>query len=220
MSCCTLAAHGSVPFADFVPYIAAYARGAPDDLMAHSARLAAIDFCWRTKALVRDAYADLQAGVVDYRVELPDSYRLVSVKSLSTDGEALHSEGAGAGWNTMGPERFDTSGSFGYAFCAPDTIYLGCKPTCDVSNGLHLRAVVQPGQDSCDVDRWLYDRYAEVIANGAIYRLLLMARAPWADMRVAEQFRRMNSSGMSAAMVDEVTDQRSTGSMLKPVRFI
>lgn len=181
------AAVDQVHFDEFIPYIAVNVSGVPAQVMGHMARLSAIEFAQKTKAIRRTYIGNLQCGVRHYPLELDDCYSIVLVDQVCSCNQPLR--------------RYDIDcclgNACGYAFERPNELYIGRAPDQDQPDALELRLVVSPGQDSCHIDRWVYDQHAETIAQGALFRILSMASEEWFNPAMSSLAARVFNEGVS-----------------------
>jgi hypothetical protein len=169
-----------VSFDAFIPYISVVVDGVPANVAGHMARLATIDFALRSHVVRRTMWAPSQTAVRHYPLEIGDCYTMVSVSSLSVN-EEQYAARAPAG-------QVDIYSGCWFAFEQPCDLYIG-RPACeDRARGLEVNLIVAPGQDSCTIDQWVYQRYAEPIAAGALARLFRMPSEPWYDLRLAKDY--------------------------------
>jgi hypothetical protein len=134
----------------------------------------------------RDLWIDVQEGVQDYNLDVPDNYTLHMVREVRRQHNHLLPV-ARALCHNLGPRQ--------YYFEQPCQIMIGSVPTSDCAEGLYVRAVVIPSQDSCEIDAWMFDRYGEDIAYGALSRAYLMTDAAWYNTRDGGiMMRRWNTS--------------------------
>jgi hypothetical protein len=193
-----------VPLDDFVPYCAAYLKGAPDDLIAHNVRLSAIQFVSTTMALERTLYVDAQANVHDYCLDTEDlCVNVRSVASVCMDNRYLQPLAyPPCDECRVSPVGSCTSGCRSYGrFWLQDNkdLLIWPAPHCDGDRAIRVRVKTIPGQDCCFLPRFLYDQFAEEISDGAIYRMLMMKGAAWHDSALAGVFLKKHASGVSHA---------------------
>jgi hypothetical protein len=164
-----------VKWEDFAPFVRAYNTDIPVHIAAHFVRVAALELLKISAMVAHDIYVDVQENVHDYEVVPDDGYTITAVRQvLLGDTELLHS---------TRKDRHASSG--GYTFDPPCTIVLGRSPMCDQREGLLISATVVPSLRSCSIDSWVYDRYAEDIATGALARILLTQKASYSDKSYA-----------------------------------
>lgn len=166
-----------VPFDEFIVYVTAAIAGVPAEAAGFAVRLAAIEWAQRTRAIKRTIRFEVLRAVQEYPLFLADSWSLVGISEVTVDGSRVgRSSGPGNGCSRT------------YAFEMPDAFYLNFPPSRDGAG--EMRVVVSPGQDSCFIDRWVYDQHAETLALGARARLLGMTTEPWYNPSAAQQTRR------------------------------
>lgn len=200
---CTAEKVDQVPLEDFVPYVAMYCKGAPDDLIAHNVRLSAIEFCSRTLALERGIFIDAQAEVHDYCIQPDDDCVTVrSIVSVCFEGveySPLRSAPCVSCCKTPANGCGACGRSRSYWVDENRELLIWPAPHCDSDQGIEVRVKYIPGQDCCYLPRFLYNTFAEVIADGATYRLLMMRGAPWYDTGMATAFVKKHASGVGMA---------------------
>lgn len=185
MACgCTTApvAGGTVPLEDFLPYVQMYVPGCPEEIIAHAIRLEAIEFSRATHTIRRTILVDAQAHVHDYCLEVEDDYRIAAIERVCVDGlDYLPTSTQPCGDREVFRRYFFEPGS---------DLMIYDAPAKDGAQCIHVTASVQPGQDSCRLDKVLYDDYAEAMSNGAISRLMLMPETKWFNQSLAGVFMR------------------------------
>lgn len=159
-----------------------YCRGVPDEIAIHNIRLATIEFCRRSGILHDVQKYDLQAYVEDYQLTTDCNYEIVRVFRITVNE-----------WWTYTPvnEKIPQRGIGAYLFymSSPAMCHLRRPPAIDNPKGLEVEVIVQPKQDSCVLENYLYEFWAEGIAAGAISRLLLLPQTNWYDPKLATDFR-------------------------------
>lgn len=181
-----LATHnvGAVPLDQFVDYVLPSVHNAPEEIVMHYIRTAAIEFTRHTCVLKDLVSIDVQANVGDYTIPcLNDQVNVFMVKSVSYLRRPLkrlaHNPVQDRWQNGYG--RYQE----GYWFEAPTELHVRPLHTYDVPNGVTVEVVLQPSQDATSLAMRLYDDYAEVLADGALMRLLAMKTADWFDPQAA-----------------------------------
>lgn len=211
MTSCSSCEAGELGWDVFVPYIAPYVKGAPDVLMAHTARLAAIEFAREVGVVKRELVIDAQAGVGDYPLHTDDCYTVASIKQVCCGGRPL---------KAIRDRSCCVGGMRGYVFSAPRDLYVYPAPMEDASQAIEVTAVVIPGQDSCTVDPILYHEFAELIGDGAVSRLLLTKGASWYDPQVASLFLSKFLSAQRKAKLLLMKGRSSEPQYMTGVRFV
>lgn len=195
----------------FTPYIAPYVKGAPDVIMAHAARLAAIEFARSVNILSRVVYIDTQAGVADYPLEIDDGYTAVAVRSVCLSGRELPLADS-----MLCRARCQS----GFTFSPELGLYINPAPSDDGKDCLVVTVTVVPGQDSCYVDPVLYNEFAEIIGDGAVSRLLLMNQASWYAPQLSREFLAKFVAAVKQAKIIQLKGRSSAPQFMKPMRFI
>lgn len=175
-ACSTTApAGGTVPLEEFLPYVVPFANGVPDEVAAHSVRLAAIEFAQVTLMQKRSVIIDAQEGVHDYPFEIDDSYETITVDDVCYRERSLN------------PLRYEqcSPNACGYTFTKPNLLMVYPAPQKDGPRCIKVTVSVQMGQDTCFIDRTIYANHAEDLANGALARLLRMQGASWFNLQLA-----------------------------------
>lgn len=198
-----------IHFSELVPYIAVNIDGVPANVAGHMARLAAIEFATYTAAVRRTMWLDTQAHVHVYDLGMEDCYSLNAISSVCCGQTQLRP--------AQGLDCCPV-GSCTYFYEQPGKLYIGLAPSEDTTRGLEIHASVLPGQDSCFIDKFIYDRHAEDIANGAIYRLLMMQGEDWSDPILARTFGAMFSKAMNTARIADRTAYSAEPTVMKTPR--
>lgn len=208
MSCtCEHADH--VPLDDFLPYVMPQVAGVPAEIAAHNVRLAAIQFANDTQVVKREVYKFLQAGVPYYEIEPPACETTTSVHSVCVNGCEYTPVRTIKGLRCGKVYFYDKRGG----------LHIGAAP-CDLVDGVEVVLNVKPGQDTCWVDRCLYDDYAEAIAAGALSRLYSMGSAPWVNLQMARYQRGLFQEGVGNAKTLNAKGHSSAPMYMKPRRFV
>lgn len=176
-----------VHFDEFIPYVAVNVAGVPSEVIGHMVRLSAIELAQTTKAIKRTYIGDAQCGVRHYTVELNDCYSIVMINEVAVCNQCLRQVDIDC---CLGDRC-------GYAFERPEDLYIGAAPDQDQPKAIELHLVVSPGQDSCNIDKWVYDQHAETIAQGALYRILSMSGEEWFNPPMASLAARVFNAGVS-----------------------
>jgi hypothetical protein len=162
------------------PYVQPYVRGAPDEIVAHYIRLSTIEWC-RRSGILRDIQTyNLQAYVEDYQLTTDCNYEIVRVFRVTVNKR----------WNYSSVNQKLTQGvgAYVYYMSSPTMMHIRRPSQLDNPKGLEVETIVQPKQDSCVLENYLYEYWAEAIAAGAIERLLLLPQTNWYDPKLAAEF--------------------------------
>lgn len=214
-----------VPVDDFLDYVSAGVPGIDVQLMAHSIRVAAIEFARSTRFMTQRIRLDAQEGVPDYQLILPDEYNLLAISAVDYEGCVINHDqlspsayrGAGIG---MMNTRTNYSGNLTYAsnmvfgYSEQTGLVLNPPPSRDGESCIGVTAIVIPTQDSCYLPRSLYNTFADTIGAGALAALMRNSQAKWYDLRNAGIYRKQFEQGMTRAK-----NLAMTGFVAKPVHM-
>lgn len=166
MACNLTNSAGSRTWSDLVPRVKPSVRGAPEAVIEDALRMAAIDFCRRTEVLKKYFEIDVQKGVSDYYLELESCATPIRIFSVNLDNRYGHSPAPGDTWNWCGC-------CGGYEFSSESPTHVRVSPITgdDRQRALAVTLVVAPAQDSCTLDDFLFQQWAEAITFGARARL-------------------------------------------------
>lgn len=173
-------------WADFYDYVIPALPGVETDLVTFHVRNAAIEFCEETGiADFQASQVSLVEGQDEYSVMLHGAdYTVARIKSAYLDEKYLV---------PTTPDQLDRSranwsehkGS-PVMYFMPDPTVLKLYPTPDKSGQvLKLVYTLMPTRDSVGVEDFLFERYVEDIAHGAISRLAMMPAKPWTNLETA-----------------------------------
>lgn len=169
-------------WADFIPLVLPHVPGCPELVAEAAARQAAIEFCQRTLALQRTlATVNTVADQAEYTLTQSGEVieRLLSVKLAGTPLELLDPADVDA--------ESDPASSAAPAaalLTAPMKVTLYPTPA-TAAQIIKVRAAMRPSQTSVALDDGLFERYAQAIADGALYRLLSTAGRAYANPGLA-----------------------------------
>jgi hypothetical protein len=163
-----------------LPYVMPYARGVPDQIVLHNVRMAAIDFCKRTGILHDIQTYNLQGFVSNYQLTTDPNYTIIRVVRVTVDKR----------WDyqPVTSKLPAGIGAYLYHMTSPTTLHLRRPPPIDDPQGLEVETVVQPQQDSCILDNYLYQAWADALASGALERLLAIPQTDWYNPAQARDF--------------------------------
>lgn len=200
----------------------------PPEVVMAAVKKATIELCevshiWREVIPV-----DIQSGVNDYPIDLPDSLRLVSVEYIQVAHSNCCSERGqrffnGCCNNKYYPRRRDGECAcwFGRSFRIVDqnTLVITPTPNDDVSVGLNITCFVKPTQESCELSEELWQDWQDVIGSGAKARLFMMNKQPWTNLGLANTYMKMFAVGKTRAKNARTTRNIEGGLFLKGTYF-
>ncbi|WP_439291466.1 phage adaptor protein [Lonepinella koalarum] len=187
-----------ISLTEFLPRVTLIAKGVPDDVALEYLRQSAQIFCQQSRLLKRELRLDVQVGVRDYYLEQGDNEQVHVVQSvhLGNRGEKCRC-------------FFEHFHSPRHGFCHKhftfepnDKIILSKPPKFDGENQLQVHYFAQPTQTACDVDKLLFDRYHDVVVNGALSQLLFMRQYDFADPQLAVVYEQRFKQGIAQGKID------------------
>lgn len=147
--------------------------------------------------LKRTAYIDVQAGVKDYYIESGDNEQVYLIHGINL--------GKGRCWTGCSTNCFvplKGCRNEAFTFEPSDKIILSRIPKEDKENQLKVDYLAMPTQNACQVDKLLYDRYHDVVVNGALSNLLFMRQYEFADPQMAMVYEKRLKQGIAQAKID------------------
>lgn len=179
-------------YQDFLPYVVPDVPGAPTPVIIHAIRNACIRFCEQSMILTRDHDPlTVIANIVDYDLEPPTGYLVVKVAKAWLDNIPLDPLSPdiiddAAVYNRL-YSSYEASPSTPRRFLQKDerTISLWPMPDKKYANGLTMRVALKPTRASTTIEDVIFEDYAEVIASGALSRLMLAAEKPYTNEKMA-----------------------------------
>lgn len=168
-------------------------------LGAIALRKAAQAFCEQTRAWRMPLDVILtRAGATEYEYDLSSEHDIVRVLSVKLDGRDLpivlegQEEGYGRCFVPRGPFTFSI-------FPAPAK-----------GQRIEIKAAIRPSNTASSIDRGVYRKYINTIAQGAKAELFGTTNQPFSNPAAAANARQMFEDGISKALSD-VSTQFSSG---------
>jgi hypothetical protein len=226
---CYLDPSGHLSWDALGSYITPYVLGAPDELINHNARLACIELCRRSGILHDENRLDLQKGVSDYFLTTLCDYEVVRVFQIdmlnrytirpSLTKPTRPAWNGGFGGNVSSAASF-YCGPYGFWLENVDVLKLTMQLQQDYPQGLRVEFIVQPKQDGCTLNNYLYEHFAEGISAGAISRLMLLKNTAWYDPALARQFAMQFQKEIARARTTSDMNFTSGAVMMQAERWI
>lgn len=196
----------AVSYEDFFPNILPEVPGAAEMLVANAVRNAVIEFCEKSLVLQRDHDpVTLKTGVVDYDLEPPKGYIVVKVmkawlENTPLDPIAPDFVREAAVYNRLF-SSYQSANSTPRAYLQKDerSVSVWNPPEKDYPNGLTMRVALKPARASDSVENVILEDYAEVIASGALYRLMMSAGKPYTNAEMAAVHKGLFEQGINVA---------------------
>lgn len=193
-------------YEDFFPNILPEVPGVAEMVAENAVRNAVIEFCEKSLILTRDHDPiTVKAGVVDYDLEPPKGYIVVKVMKAWLENQPL---------DPLAPDFVREASVYNRLFSsyqeAPGTpraylqkdersISVWQVPEQDYTNGLTLRVALKPSRASDSVESVILEDYAETIASGALYRLMMSAGKPYTNAEMAAVHKGLFQQGINVA---------------------
>lgn len=187
----------------FAPWVKPLVPGCPDPMVERALCDAAIEFCETTQAFVERGKLSLKAGRATYEVA-SDEGSPGMVLGVTIGSEPLAPVYLEALTNRYGEEWKDHTGTPRY-YLADSEDLLRVYPTPDADATGTLTMATRPNRADTSWDDRLFERYGEVIADGALGRLLNQTSAPWAEPNAALQRRQKFMQGMNKVRAKAMT---------------
>lgn len=195
---------------DFLPGILPYAPGCASPTAYFGIRQAAIEFCERTRLWRSEDSFDVTPENCD-AIMAPYGAVIHEIEHASFNGQPLKPKSTQwlddheNGWRLP-----SYTGNPGYITqLAPGTVMI--VPRGEGTLTLHLW--LKPSQDCTELPDFLLDEYREVIAMGALGRILLIPNQSFTNVEMGAAF-----AGMFAAKLDARSTKGTKGQQRAPIR--
>lgn len=194
------------PISDFIQdALARGPYGAPQNVAEDAVRRTAIDLCERAGVWQFDFEFQMQQGVPDYPLYVPESTRVVCVD-----------------WVKIGTQKYRASphslscecGAVGVSVPNSKTVLVSPTPyvPCETYATVHMW--LTPMLDACVLPDFLWQEYSDVIADGAASRMLQMPKQDYTNQGLANRLYLLYQAGVTRAKNKRVLE-RTTG----PIRM-
>lgn len=171
------------PWLAFGPWIKPLVPGCPDPMVERAVCDAAIEFCEMTQAFTERATLRTRAGHSAYEVVSDDGIPGM-VLGATLAGRTLAPVYLEALTNAHGEAWKDHVGAPQYYLGdAEDHLRLYPAPDADETGTLSI--AIRPSRMDTQWDDRLLERYGEIVADGALARLLNQDSTPWHDPNAA-----------------------------------
>jgi hypothetical protein len=167
----------------FFPYVLTEVPGAPEPVVLLAIRSACIEFCEKSLVLTRDHDPiTMIPKICDYDLEPPTGYLVVKVQKAWVENNPIDPMAPdvvreASVYNRLFSSYNTGSGSTPQAYLQKEERSISVWPLPDrrYPSGLTLRVALKPTRASTAIDDVIFEDYAEVIASGALHRLMSSA---------------------------------------------
>jgi hypothetical protein len=193
-------------YEDFFPNVLPEVPAAAEVIVANAVRNAVIEFCEKSLILQRDHDpVTLIEGIVDYDLEPPAGYLVVKVMKAWLENNQL---------DPLAPDFVRDASVYNRLFSSYQsvnntpskylqkderTISVWNPPDKKYPNGLTMRVALKPTRASSEVEDVVFEDYAEVIASGALSRLMMSAGKPYTNVEMAAVHKGLFQQGINLA---------------------
>ena len=170
----------TVPYENFLPEVLPFVHNCPQDYAVNAIKNACIDFCNQTHWLqyTTDPMLVL-ANVTNYDLDYETGVLPIRLITLQLNG-------------------MNVPGTLGSDY----TITLGVTPSTQMANALVATLALAPARSSTAIDVSVYERWLEVIAQGARGRLYDVPAQPFTDPQRATLAKGFFKSGIADARAE------------------
>lgn len=190
----------------FLPYVLPDAPGCPEVVAIQAIRNAAIEFCEKSLVIVRDHEPiTVVTGVVDYDLEPPTDMLVTKVMQAWMENNPIEPMfpdivREAAVYNRLF-SSYNSAPSRPTSYLQKDerTISIWPRPDKKYVNGLTLRVALKPTRSSDSVEDVVFEDYAEVVAAGALSKLMMSNNRPFTNLPLSTARRNEFLIGMNTA---------------------
>lgn len=193
------------PWSDFFPHVLPYAPGCPDPVAEFNLRLAAQDFCARTRcwrhALVSITTTE-EAGVGPYDMPLPEDTELVRIEDATVNGrpiDVLSEDALPVDWRAYPNTVRD-------CIFTNDLRTLYVVPPYTEDRVLAVNVSLKPADTAEELPEALSRLYMRHIAAGALELILAQPEKPYTNPALA-----MHQGGKFTAAIAKTSIQVQRG---------
>jgi len=196
--------------------------GCPVTTVDNAIRGALREFCTRSWILRKDLTPiDTVIDQAEYTLTPPTDNRILGPVYVGYEDEEIFPRTEEQLDRQSRSWRNSASGTpYCYVVLETNKLRLYPPPAKAVTGGLDVRLAVAPTNVALTVDDFLYDDWEEVIAQGALYRLLKMAKKAWSDQIAAGFNYQLYRQGMGRAGIEAEQGRVRVNNVVTPVPFL
>jgi len=197
-----------VSLEEFLPYVAPYAEHCPNIVARRAIRDTLIEIAQRTGSTTHRFTMETVAGQNKYEIELPHGYQVESVESVfvgdsqlkPTNREELSQLHPGFAWDSIPgtPAYYMSTDDPNNLLIVPAPKEDGQTIKCEAKFRFSRNAELFP--------MVYYERYVEIVAAGALFRILSMSGQSFSDVAMAANWQQIYVNGISEIRIDTLRD--------------
>ncbi len=206
------------PYEDFLPYVLPYIDNVAAPQAVQQIRAAAIEFCEKTLIWRETVLGNTSPEVAEYTLPTPTDARVASLVSLYVNRYKLQQNNVDnmssrrLQWNDIkgAPVYYLEDGQGGYRL----------TPVPDVELPTSAIVAYAPTRTSAELPDVVFERWAEVIAAGAMSRLHSQMGQPYFNGDMARLRLREYSIGVAKAQAEVNSGNGRSRSSVTPFSFV
>lgn len=208
-------------FTNFLPEVMPQVPMCSDLVALNAVRNSAAEFCERTVFWqeTQDAFTATSA-TFPYDLEAPSGARVSQVLAVLVNGVAIQPTTLDV-LDTSVPNWRTTDADSPQLYYQVNPYTMGVYPAIKTGSTaqVQLRVALAPSRTATGVEEFIYQLYAEVIAAGALWRLMEMPAQPWSNPTTGAFYRSKFQQGVTDATIDANKTFGRSQLMVSPVRF-
>ena len=197
----------------FHPFVVPDVMGCPNPLVDHALRQAAREFCQRSSVWREWADSFTATGLLQrFDFDLPGQAELVAATRATVAGKGIQVLGSHflpADWQLT-----DTTFTSDALIHISMTEYM-LYPMPSAGEVVSIEMALKPSLTASGVGDDVYNKWAEVVSKGALYRLLSSPGKPYTDLQAAALSKSVFESGVHAAANDQWRQTAANGRRVK-----
>lgn len=189
-----------------------YAQQCPDATIDKFLIEAVREFCRESWYYQQTEFINQVVDTASYTLVPANGAEIISVESVEQDENYLlpltERDATGPNGNVTG-----------FRFEPPNTITIYPTPTESITNGLEVREVIMPPENTTTIPDSVYRNFKETIAAGALANILMIQNEAWTNPELATEKLRQFIIGINKAKGDRKRDFRPGPIRVRPISF-
>lgn len=210
------------PLRKFHKYILPNVQGCPIGVVDNAILSTVIDFCEKSLLWKKESEkTDVRAGQARYTYSPGSDAKVVQAVYAALEHQPLIPTSL-AELDEYDPQWRDAVSErpTKYFMDTDESIRLVGAPLNDMPAALDVHVALKPSRDASETPDFIYEDWAEVIADGALAKLHAMPSRSWADPRVVAFYHRRYRQGLSRARGKSTKSwQGNVQTIIKPRKF-